>query len=166
VTFSPNKRQVVLGVISVLTLAAVGVTYWRGEPEVVAPVIKGSAAPAARVDSLDISRLRQKAPAGGSRTGQAFGAKSWYVPPPAPPHAVVAPPPPTAPPLPFAYLGRFQENGAAAVILLTRGERLYLVNVGDVIDETYRVETLTPSEVVFIYLPMDQRQVLRIAEAS
>jgi hypothetical protein len=40
------------------------------------------------------------------------------------------------------------------------------VRVGEVIDETYRIENLTPNEVIFIYLPMDERQVLRIAEAS
>jgi hypothetical protein len=52
------------------------------------------------------------------------------------------------------------------VIFLTRGELLYSVHVGEVIDETYRIEQLTPNEVIFIYLPMDKRQVLRIAEAS
>jgi len=172
---SLNKRQMTLGIMLSLTLVAVVVAYFHGEssPEVVQPVAKGREAsvltvpvaiPAGMADSLNITGLRQNMLGVDQHAGQVFASKSWYVPPPPPPRA--PPPPPTAPPLPFAYMGRFQEGGDSPVIFLTRGELLYSVHVGEVIDETYRIEQLTPNEVIFIYLPMDKRQVLRIAEAS
>ncbi|HXU94305.1 MAG TPA: hypothetical protein VFP33_11690, partial [Gallionella sp.] len=65
----------------------------------------------------------QQAEEGGSRG--VFGVTSWYVPPPPPPAQPPPPPPkPTAPPLPFSYLGRFQES-ESQTIMLVKGDRIY-----------------------------------------
>lgn len=102
--------------------------------------------------------------------GDAFNVTSWYVPPPAPrvvarPVVVTAPPPPApvAPPLPFTYLGRYGDT-ASRTIILAKGERVYTVAVGDVIENTYRVEKFTPGMVHLTYLPMSQEQILRTGE--
>jgi hypothetical protein len=89
------------------------------------------------------------------------------VPPPAP--KVVAPPPPprivvTAPPLPFTYLGRYGE-GEARVVILARGDRMYTVGEGEVIDNQYRVDRISGATVGLTYLPMNVQQSLPTGEA-
>ncbi|MFH1493482.1 MAG: hypothetical protein ABIG70_01625 [Pseudomonadota bacterium] len=97
--------------------------------------------------------------------GNVFAATSWYVPPPPPPPAKPAPPPkPTAPPLPFSYLGRYED--AALVIMLVKGDRVYTVSVGDVIENTYRVERVSAGMVELTYLPLNIRQTLSTGAAS
>lgn len=101
----------------------------------------------------------------GAEIGNVFGATSWYVPPPPPPPPPPAPPPvPTAPPMPFTYLGRYEDAPAQQAILL-KGERMYIVAEGDVIEDTYRVEHLTPGMVELTYLPLDIKQSLSTGEA-
>ncbi len=104
--------------------------------------------------------------------GDAFNVTSWYVPPPAPrvvakPVVMVAPPPPpapVAPPLPFAYLGRYGDT-ASRTVILSKGERVYTVGVGDVIENNYRVEKFTPGMVHLTYLPLNIEQTLRTGES-
>lgn len=100
-----------------------------------------------------------------------FDVTSWYVPPPAPrvvakPTVVIPPPPPVpvAPLLPFTYLGRYEDT-ASRTIILSKGERVYTVAVGDVIENTYRVEKFTPGLVHLTYLPLSVEQTLRTGES-
>ncbi|MDO8990572.1 MAG: hypothetical protein Q7U91_13180 [Sideroxyarcus sp.] len=94
-----------------------------------------------------------------------FGSTSWYVPPPPPPPAPPPPPPvPTAPPMPFSYLGRY-EDAPTRLAILTRGERMYTVAEGDVIDNTYRIERVTSTMVEMTYMPLNIRQTLGTGEA-
>lgn len=90
--------------------------------------------------------------------GNVFGAISWYVPPPPPPPPPPAPPPkPTAPPLPFGYLGLYQD-AALPVVILVKGDRIYTVSEGDVIEGTYRVEQVAAGQIELTYLPLNIRQ--------
>jgi len=92
----------------------------------------------------------------------AFASKSWYVPPPPPPPPKIEPPPkPTAPPLPFVYIGRYDNPGAPTVIMLVRGDRLYTVSEGDSIDGTYHVDRVEKGQVELTYLPLKQKQFLQ-----
>lgn len=96
-----------------------------------------------------------------------FAGKSWYVPPPPPkPKPPPPPPPPTAPPLPFAFMGTYQEPDGRLVIFLTRGDRLYTVSPGDVIDNTYRVEEVVAGQLGLTYLPLNIRQSMTVGETS
>lgn len=45
---------------------------------------------------------------------------------------------------------------------LAKGEALHVVRVGDVIDNMYRIESLSPAQVVLTYLPLAQRQTLSV----
>ncbi|MDB5912851.1 MAG: prolin-rich transrane protein, partial [Ramlibacter sp.] len=92
-----------------------------------------------------------------------FAAMSWHVAPPPPPPAPAVkpepPPPPTAPPMPFTYMGRY-EDGAEKVILLVRGDRVYTVSVGEVIEDTYRIERLGERQLELTYLPLGTLQTI------
>jgi hypothetical protein len=164
-----RRTRILLGAL-LLTFGAVALVSGMDEPQAVATAVAKRHAPdgtSATGGVLGAARVQAQRQQLAAKAGaNVFAPRSFYVAPPPKPVVVAAPPPPTAPPLPFAYMGRFQEGGAPVVIFLTRGERLYSVRVGEVIDETYRIEKLTPNELIFIYLPMDERQVLRIAEAS
>lgn len=123
-----------------------------------------AAPPPPRVELERLSRPDAQAAAAGNP----FGAISWYVPPPPPPPAplrVVPPPPPTAPPMPFSFFGRYEE-GATQIILLVRGERIYTVSAGDVIDNTYRVEGLAGGRLELTYLPLNIKQTISTGETS
>jgi len=166
-----NKRRLLLGAALALTLAAVAWASLTEEPQGAATVAAARAEVTPRAgetgmslfDARRVEELRQVS-ADARPAGNAFAAKSFYVAPPSPKAA--PPPPPSAPPLPFTYLGRMQESGSQLVVFLARGERLYSVRIGDVIDGAYRVDEFTSEEVRFMYLPMNERQTLRFAEAS
>lgn len=83
-----------------------------------------------------------------------FTARSWAPPVAEKPAAPVAPPP-----LPYTYFGRMTEDGTLYVFL-QRGERSYTVKAGDMLDQQYRVDNITPNAVMITYLPLKQRQVL------
>jgi hypothetical protein len=104
--------------------------------------------------------------------GDAFNTDSWNEPPPRSvilQNQIVAPVPPPvavqmAPPLPFTYLGRYGDT-PSRIIILSKGERVYTVAVGDVIENTYRVEKFTPGMINLTYLPLSIEQHLTTGEA-
>lgn len=105
-----------------------------------------------------------------NNVGDAFNTHTWYEPPPshALPSELIPPPPPpvvvpTAPPLPFTYLGRYGDTPTRTVIL-SKGERVYTVTVGDVIENSYRVEKFTPGMINLLYLPLGIEQHLATGE--
>lgn len=122
-----------------------------------------AAAPAAlSATHVELERLGP-APAAAldeGATGNTFAVASWYVPPPPPPppEAAPPPPPPQAPPLPFTYLGIYA--AAAPVIILSRGDRVYTVSPGEVIDGLYRVDSVVGNAVQLTYLPLNITQSL------
>lgn len=169
----PTKREwALIALVPVVIIAATGIdredSQSAGEvAEVVQP--ERTRANVTRVDvagDLDLTQMRRGANTGG--TGNVFESKSWYVPPPPPPPQPVkpvVPPPPTAPPLPFTYLGRYDDS-AKPVIFLVRGDRVLLVSAGDVIEGTYRVEGIVGSALGLTYLPLNIRQSLDIGSAG
>lgn len=106
-----------------------------------------------------------------SASGSLFAVHSWYVAPPPPPPAPsvitapVEPPKPVAPPLPFVYMGSYAPNGTKPVYFLTQGDRVYDVHVGDTLDNTYTVDSVTNGALVFTYKPLNQQQQLSIGGA-
>lgn len=125
----------------------------------------------AQKQALDLQKLQRSA--APEPESDPFAARSFRpAPPPKPKHVAAAaaavalpppppPPPPQAPPLPFIYMGRLNEEQNTTVFL-TAGDRNLVVKPGDVIDNTYRIEQVTDSSVVMTYLPMNQRQTLAI----
>jgi hypothetical protein len=172
---NPKLRAGLLIGALALTLAAV---RWADTLTDVTEASAGAVAeatPRARAESkptvaqpapaLDLSKLR-RAPV-VDPNGDPFGPHSFRPPAPKPRAPTVAaveappPPPPQAPPLPFSYIGRLSEERDTSVFL-AMGERNLVVKPGDVIDDTYKVEEVSDSAVVLTYLPLSQRQSLRI----
>lgn len=136
-------------------------------PRPVTPVAQSTPAAAPGLDLQKLQRRRGLAP-----DGDPFGPRSFKPPPPkiavpAPETAGASaaapppPPPPQAPPLPFIYMGRLSED-ANTTVFLTSGDRNFVVRPGDVIDNTYKLESVSDSAVVLTYLPLTQRQTLPI----
>ena len=101
---------------------------------------------------------------GAAAAEDPFQKLSWT----SPPVAVVAPAPPPpvaprAPPLPFTFIGLLEKGSPKPAAFLTRGEELIVVSAGDDVDRTYRVESLTATEIVFTYLPLNERQTIALA---
>lgn len=91
-----------------------------------------------------------------TETVDPFRSKSWYVAPPPPP-----PPKPVAPPLPFQFLGQLIEEDGTRVFVNHQGRHL-IIKAGDIIAGSYAVEEIDAGKVVFLYLPLKERQVLAI----
>lgn len=111
------------------------------------------------VPRVELERMQ---PRQAAEVGKLFGAMSWYVPPPPPPPQPPRkplPPPPSAPPMPFSFLGRYVED-EALIILLVKGERIYTVSEGEVIENTYRVERLMGGVLEMTYLPLNIKQTI------
>ena len=95
-----------------------------------------------------------------------FAPKGW-LPPPPPPAAVpieaaAPPPPPTAPPVPFRFVGLIEEKSAKPAAFIAKGDALYVVHVGDLVETNYRVESFNSAQVVVTYLPLQQRQTIEV----
>lgn len=116
--------------------------------------------PEAPDEAVDVGRIVAEAPPNAGIV-DAFATRTWYVPPPPPPPVAVAPPPkPTAPPLPFSYMGLYDDAEGPAVIMLVRSDRLYTVSEGDLIDGTYRVDRVANGMIEMTYLPLQEKQQL------
>ncbi len=92
-----------------------------------------------------------------------FPALSWTPPPPKPDQPA-RPLPPMAPPLPFVYLGKKQEAGVWEAYL-GRGEEVFIVREGMLLEGRYRVQAINPPNLTLTYLPLKQSQTLSIGGA-
>ena len=141
-----------------------GVVVAAKEPtRIPAPATPQRAAAAAPVLS---SAARGEIPL--AATADPFVATS-FAPPPPPAPAVVAPPPPPppkAPPLPFTFVGLLESGAGKPAAFLAHGEALLVVSAGETIAGDYRVDSLSPTEVVLTYLPLKEQQKLNAAGAK
>jgi hypothetical protein len=78
--------------------------------------------------------------------------------------ALQVPVEPSAPPLPFQFIGRMDDRQDLQVFL-QNGEKLYVVRLGDVIDDTYRIEHISATELSLVYLPLHLSQTLSVGSA-
>ena len=127
----------------------------------------------ANKSTLDTLKLDTLQPRSMAQLNQEdiFNSKSWAKPPIASPKPrYVSPPqslqpsPPTAPPLPYQLMGSFQDPDKKLVIYLSRGDKLYSVSVGDLIDSIYKVESFNAGQLELLYLPLKTRQILRLGD--
>jgi hypothetical protein len=82
--------------------------------------------------------------------GELFGA------PPAPPKAaptVVVATTPVAPPVPYRFAGKVRK-GAEEEVLLSKGDLVFAIKVGDTLDGMYRVESIGAERIELLYLPL------------
>ncbi|NWG87729.1 MAG: hypothetical protein HXY26_09540 [Hydrogenophilaceae bacterium] len=66
------------------------------------------------------------------------------------------------PPIPFGYVGKWQE-GEALTVFLSQGPKVHSVHQGDVVAQ-WRLDEIGPGLLTFTYLPMDKQQTMRFAQ--
>ncbi|VVO38356.1 hypothetical protein [Pseudomonas fluorescens] len=164
------NRQRTLGWLAFLAIA--GALAWgpkmffdEGQDPGEASATAASPANAGKVRSAAVARQAVVKPLNMSR--DLFAAKSWKPAPtlatvteqaaPVLPEAVA----PSAPPLPFQFIGRMDDQRDLQVFL-QNGEKLYVVRIGDVIDDTYRIEHISATELSLVYLPLHLSQTLSV----
>lgn len=86
-----------------------------------------------------------------------MSASSWLPPPPPPPPQVEVAP--TAPPLPYAFAGKFVDAGKVSV-LLAKDDESRVVGLDDVVDDVWKVVKIGSAGIEFLYLPLNQTQSL------
>ena len=163
----PKQRWLILGSLLLATLVAGYLVEDEPAPEktkrkgsvakksAVSPsssagsgrLVANSAVPEPELDEVGSDRKKVIDP---------FRTKSWFVAPPPP-----KPPKPTAPPLPFQFLGKLNEEGEIRVFLNHQGKHI-IAKVGDVINNTYTVEEISGGQMVLLYQPLKEKQILSI----
>jgi hypothetical protein len=179
------RTKILLGLALAVTAY---VLMGPGDEQTVEAAKGGTAASAA---TRTVNRVAKQSPSRGDasmilyflthRVSQAnaadtlFASHSWYIPPPPPP-----PPPkpvlttaqeaalkaPVAPPVPFTYMGSYTPDGSQPVVFLTKGDRVYDVRVGDVLDGTYSVDSLSNGQLLLTYKPLQIQQQITIGSAQ
>jgi hypothetical protein len=162
---STRTRRLVLGGALLVTVVA---SVWpRAQeivaPEVVAPVTqrevssrRDQALPAPTEPPTLATRVERQQPPAGVR--DIFGPKTWE--PPPPPVAArkpTAPPPPTAPPFPYVVTGSIVDANGVLVVF-TNQQQNFVVRVGEVFEQIYRVESVEAQTVTLTYLPLGLTQ--------
>lgn len=159
-----KKNHIRIGIaltgVAVAAAGAATLFYWRGETLPTTTKASG-AAPSAQVAPEDRFAALPSRQAIGKARGEPFGARSWTPPAPTRPQIVQAPPKPAAPPLPFRIAGQVTYDGGMQVVL-ARDDRVFTVREGETLDNLYRIESITPDAVTFVYLPLDERQQLAV----
>lgn len=135
--------------------------------------VAATAAAAPPVSVAQAAAPADPPPAMKAEVADPFAATNWSVPAAPPPAgeagpqpvtaAPPAPPAPSAPPNPFVYVGSYKD-GAQQVVMLMRGEQLLLIQQGETIDNTYRLERILPGGLVMTYLPLQLRQSVPITD--
>ncbi|HJX19181.1 MAG TPA: hypothetical protein VJ437_13455 [Acidiferrobacterales bacterium] len=164
--FPLNRRWLILGALLVGTVVA-AVVLDQGDRAESESISVASASAGKKTESaapvIDLEKLKR--PAARTDVVNVLGSKTWYVPPPPPkPLPPPPPPPPEAPPLPFVYMGKLQEGGGHLVFFLVKGDRVYTVRAGDVIDATYKVEGVSGGKLTLTYLPLNIQQTLTVGD--
>jgi hypothetical protein len=89
-----------------------------------------------------------------------FRVHSWLVVPSVKKLKPAPPPIPTAPPAPFTYMGKYEENSANSQIFLLANGKLYSAMQGKNIDEQWRLDGEDANSLRLTYLPLNLPQVL------
>jgi HAMP domain-containing protein len=179
-----TRRAAILIAALLATLAA---TWWAASlEEAAAPVEPAAQAVDAGTARTPTPRRPARAPIAGAPAADAptgdvptesvpaTGRARWpdaavglfqpfsFQPAPAAPPPLAAPAADAVPPLPFRFVGALEDRGQRAVILL-EADTVHVLRTGERVDARYRVERITPTEVVFTYLPARQRQTLDLS---
>jgi len=119
-----------------------------------------SDAPHEPMDAVRLDQLR-RAPVQVDKS-DSFRSKSWTIPKPLPPPP--PPPPPAAPPLPFSFLGKIQDDNGATTLILSDNVQVHLVHTGDRINNLYSVDAIENGKLTLTYLPLNIKQYLSVGD--
>jgi hypothetical protein len=176
-----RQRWTIYGLAATVTLAAMVWVDRQPSGEAQAPVVALSQRAASAAEATGASRtdtvLAARLP--GPRRfstpgGELFGTPEWEQSRLAraaaaaaaaqAPRVVVSRQKPSAPPVPYAYLGRWVENGKTQVYF-SAGGRDHRVAVGDKLGSDYRLKSIDERQAVFEYLPLGVLQTVSLGAA-
>jgi len=118
----------------------------------------------------------------GSRSkGKSKKARSHSAPPPPPPppspviiaevpaEPVVVEPPPVViptPPFPFKFAGVQRQLSGQTIYFLIKDNKLYTVEVGQILDSVYSIDGEEGGQLNVTYLPLDRKQTISMGSAT
>lgn len=167
----PTRRQG-LWLAALLTVALCGWTAWREQEGFALPIEAAvprrhatTAPPPAHVASTgEASGLLERDPLVESKT-DLFRFISFQppvpkaLPPPPPP---LPPPKPSAPTFPYQYFGRMVDVDGRTITYLTRGDTLIPIHARQLLDNTYRIDAVTETQIVVTYVPLEEKIVIAV----
>jgi hypothetical protein len=153
-----KTKRILVGVAGAMAVGIAAIQFAPAPQDSAAPVNAPGAAPRSDASSGVLASLPRRE-AIGKRQGQLFGPQSWApAAPAAAPRALVeAPPKPTAPPFPYKIAGVVAADDATRLVL-TKGDRVFELTVGQTLDEGFRLESVSAHTLKFIYVPLGETQ--------
>jgi len=159
----PRMRRILLSAALLVTVVA---SVWpRAQESAVDVVVPAAQREVPAVEQVTPTPPPSNLPTLGSRKEQRqtapevrdlFGSKSWNPPPP-PPQAKRAPaappPPPMAPPFPYAVVGSISD-GNGVTVMFTNQQQSFMVRVGEMLANDYRVDAVDAESVTLTYIPL------------
>lgn len=145
-----NRRNAFAVGALVLTLALVLVEPGSAPVAVVEAAPRPGAELAPPPSLLILEPRQHSVPA-----ADAFAPRNWN--PPPPPQAIEPARAAVPPPLTFRYFGKHLE-GSRWRVFLSRGEEIFHVGAGDVMEGRYRVDRVEPPYLFITYLPLKHQQ--------
>ena len=94
-----------------------------------------------------------------------FGPKNWNTPVPQAPQKRSAPPPPMVPPFPYSIAGRVVDAHGTMIVFSNHNQN-FAVRAGELLEKTYRVESIDSQVVTVTYLPLGLTQRLPLGELN
>ena len=76
-----------------------------------------------------------------------------------------APVTPVAPVIPFKYIGKILGDDEYSVFVALNGKN-YVVKEGDIVQQTYKIEKITPPVMTVTYIPMNVLQTMQIGASN
>lgn len=163
----------VAGIVSALALDADAPPGDTARPRLNAVATgDNTSAPALQNDKADLrlplEKIKRRTAV--QPAGDLFAVSTLQRPPPAPLPAPVtitppaAPAPPSAPPLPYTYMGKFTDATGKLIIFLAKGDSGTTVSLGELIDGTYRVQSMDDKQLTLTYVPLGINQTLAIGD--
>ena len=101
------------------------------------------------------------------RTLERSRGELFNAPPPPPRPKAVEPPPPApavAPPVPYRFAGKVR-RGSLEEVLVSKGEFVFPVKVGDTLDGVYKVESIGNDGIEVVYLPLGSKDRITVSSA-
>ena len=82
---------------------------------------------------------------------------------------VVEPPPPVViptPPFPFKFAGVQRQSSGQTIYFLVKDNKLYTVEVGQILDSVYSIDGEEGGQLNVTYLPLDRKQTISLGSAT
>ena len=132
-------------------------------------------------NSSSLSSPKQNGPRSKGKSKRA-GSRSASRPPSPPPGPVVAEPVPDipieqvavepppvvipTPPFPFKYAGVQRQLSGRTIYFLTKDNKLYTVEVGQILDTVYSIDGEEGGQLTVTYLPLDRKQTISMGSPT